>query len=377
MGVPTVALGRSGLRVSALALGTAPLGNLFAPVAEEDAAATIRAALAAGLTYVDTAPHYGLGLAERRVGRVLAEWRRDGVARGPGGTRAAAPPAVARGSGGMRGSAPPGPAAGVLGGMRGAAPPAIVVSTKVGRLVRSLTPGETVDPEGFAGEPPGKRVWDFSRDGVRRSLEESLERLGLDRVGIVLVHDPDDHEREAYEQAFPALTELRDQGAVRAIGAGMNQAEMLTRFVRDLDLDLVLVAGRYSLLDQRALAELLPTCAARGTAVVVGGVFNSGLLADPRPGATFDYAPAPPELVDRAVRLAEACARHGVPLRTAALAFPFGHPAVTSVLVGARSAAEVEDAVAAFERPVPGELWAELVATGLLPDHVPTPAGPR
>jgi D-threo-aldose 1-dehydrogenase len=252
-----------------------------------------------------------------------------------------------------------------------------VVSTKVGRLVRSLAPGETVDPEGFAGEPPGKRVWDFSRDGVRRSLEESLERLGLDRVDIVLVHDPDDHEREAYEQAFPALAELRDQGVVRAIGAGMNQAGMLTRFVRDLDLDLVLVAGRYSLLDQRALAELLPACAARGTAVVVGGVFNSGLLADPRPGATFDYAPAPPELVDRAVRLAEVCARHGVPLRTAALAFPFGHPAVTSVLVGARSAAEVEDAVASFERPGPAELWAELVATGLLPDHVPTPAGPR
>jgi D-threo-aldose 1-dehydrogenase len=331
MGVPTVALGRGGLRVSALSLGTAPLGNLFAPVAEEDAAATVRSALGAGLTYLDTAPHYGLGLAERRLGRLLAGLPRD----------------------------------------------RFVVSTKVGRLVRSLAAGETVDPEGFVGAPPGKRVWDFSRDGVRRSLEESLERLGLDRVDIVLVHDPDDHEREAYEQAFPALAELRDQGVVGAIGAGMNQAEMLTRFVRDLDLDLVLVAGRYSLLDQRALAELLPTCAARGTAVVVGGVFNSGLLADPRPGATFDYAPAAPELVARAVRLAEVCARHGVPLRTAALAFPFGHPTVTSVLVGARSAGEVEDAVASFERPVPGDLWADLVATGLLPDHVPTPAGPR
>jgi D-threo-aldose 1-dehydrogenase len=331
MGVPTVALGRGGLRVSALSLGTAPLGNLFAPVAEEDASATVRSALAAGLTYLDTAPHYGLGLAERRLGRLLAGLPRDGF----------------------------------------------VVSTKVGRLVRPLAPGETADPEGFAGAPPGKRVWDFSRDGVRRSLEESLERLGLDRVDIVLVHDPDDHEREAYEQAFPALAELRDQGAVGAIGAGMNQAEMLTRFVRDLDLDLVLVAGRYSLLDQRALAELLPTCAARGTAVVVGGVFNSGLLADPRPGATFDYAPAPPELVARAVRLAEICVRHGVPLRAAALAFPFGHPAVTSVLVGARSAGEVEDAVACFGRPVPGDLWADLVASGLLADHVPTPGGPR
>jgi D-threo-aldose 1-dehydrogenase len=331
MGVPTVPLDRGGLRVSALALGTAPLGNLFAPVPEEDATATVRAALEAGLTYVDTAPHYGLGLAERRLGRLLAGLPRD----------------------------------------------RFVVSTKVGRLVRPLAPGETADPEGFADSPPAKRVWDFSGDGVRRSLEESLERLGLDRVDIVLVHDPDDHEPEAYEQAFPALIELRDQGVVAAIGAGMNQAEMLTRFVRDLDIDVVLVAGRYSLLDQRALAELLPACAARGTGVVVGGVFNSGLLADPRPGATFDYAPAPAELVDRAARLAEVCARHRTPLRAAALAFPFGHPAVTSVLVGARSAAEVTDAVACFERPVPEALWAELVATGLLPSHVPTPAGRR
>lgn len=331
MDVPTVALGRGGLRVSALALGTAPLGNLYAPVAEEDAAATVGSALEAGLTYVDTAPHYGLGLAERRLGRLLAGVPRD----------------------------------------------RFVVSTKVGRLVRPLAPGETADPEGFADSPPARRVWDLSGDGVRRSLEESLERLGLDRVDILLLHDPDDHEREAYEQALPALIGLRDQGVVTAIGAGMNQAEMLTRFVRDLDIDVVLVAGRYSLLDQRALAELLPTCAARGTAVVVGGVFNSGLLADPRPGATFDYAPAPPELVDRAARLAEVCARHGTPLRAAALAFPFGHPAVTSVLVGARSAAEVTDAVACFERPVPEALWAELVATGLLPEHVPVPAGPR
>ena len=331
MDVPTVALGRGGLRVSTLALGTAPLGNLYAPVAEEDAAATVGSALEAGLTYVDTAPHYGLGLAERRLGRLLAGVPRD----------------------------------------------RFVVSTKVGRLVRPLAPGETADPEGFADSPPARRVWDLSGDGVRRSLEESLERLGLDRVDILLLHDPDDHEREAYEQALPALIGLRDQGVVTAIGAGMNQAEMLTRFVRDLDIDVVLVAGRYSLLDQRALAELLPTCAARGTAVVVGGVFNSGLLADPRPGATFDYAPAPAELVDRAARLAEVCARHRTPLRAAALAFPFGHPAVTGVLVGARSAAEVADAVACFERPVPEALWAELVATGLLPSDVPTPAGRR
>jgi D-threo-aldose 1-dehydrogenase len=327
--VPSVPLGRTGLSVSALALGTAPLGNLYAAVAEEEAEATVRAALGAGLTYLDTAPHYGLGLAEQRLGRVLAGVPRD----------------------------------------------AFVLSTKVGRLARRLRPGETADPEGFVDAPAGKRVWDFSRIGVARSLEESLDRLGLDHVDVLYVHDPDDHEREALEQAFPALADLRDQGVVRAIGAGMNQSEMLTRFVRRFDLDVVLVAGRYSLLDQSALDELLPACQERGVAVVVGGVFNSGLLADPRPGAPFDYRPARPELVARATRLQEVCARHGVPLRAAALAFPYGHPAVTSVLVGVRSVAELAEDVALFMRWVPDDLWAELASTGLLPEHVPFPAG--
>jgi D-threo-aldose 1-dehydrogenase len=328
MPLETVALGRSGLRVSRLGLGTAPLGNLFTEVAESDADACVDAALAAGITLLDTAPHYGLGLAERRLGRRLARLPRE----------------------------------------------RFVLSTKVGRLIRPLQAGQPpAEPEGFVATPAAKRVWDLSRDGVRRSLAESLERLGLDRVDVALVHDPDEHEREAFEHALPALAELRDQGVVRAIGAGMNQAEMLTRFVRELDLDLVLMAGRYSLLDQRALAELLPSCAERGVAVVIGGVFNSGLLADPRPGATFDYAPAPPGLVERAGRLQAVCARHGVPLRAAALAFPFGHPAVASVLVGARTAAEVQDAAAMLDRPVPADLWTELVAEGLLPDHVPIP----
>jgi D-threo-aldose 1-dehydrogenase len=325
--VAGVPLGRSGLRVSALGLGTAPLGNLYSAVTDVDADATVAAARAAGLTYLDTAPHYGLGLAERRLARVLPGLPRE----------------------------------------------RFVLSTKVGRLLRPPEPGRAADPAGFVAVPPGRRVWDFSREGVLASLEESLERLGLDRVDVVFVHDPDDHEREAREQAFPALAELREQGVVGAIGAGMNQAEMLGRFVRGLDLDVVLVAGRYSLLDQRALVELLPACQERGVAVVIGGVFNSGLLADPRPGATFDYRPAPPELVARAGEIAAVCARHGVPLRSAALAFPFGHPAVTSVLVGARSAAEVADAAAMHATPVPAELWAELVAEGLLPAHVPTP----
>jgi D-threo-aldose 1-dehydrogenase len=327
--VPAVVLGRTGLSVSALALGTAPLGNLYTALSDEEAEATVRGALAGGITYVDTAPHYGLGVAERRVGRVLASLPRDDF----------------------------------------------VLSTKAGRLVRPLAEGETADPDMFVDVPPCKRVWDFSRDGVRRSLEESLERLSLDRVDVVLLHDPDDHEREAREQALPALAELRDQGVVRAIGVGMNQAEMPARFVRDIDLDVVLVAGRYTLLDQRALEELLPACAVRGVAVVVGGPFNSGLLADPRPGANYDYLPAPAALVARAARIGEVCARHGVPLRAAALAFPYGHPAVTSVVVGVRSAAEVSDGLAMYATAVPHALWEELVEEGLLPGDVPVPVG--
>jgi D-threo-aldose 1-dehydrogenase len=314
-------------RLGPLGYGAASVGNLYREVRDDESDAALAAAWDGGIRYFDTAPHYGLGLSERRMGAVLRERPRD----------------------------------------------ELVVSTKVGRLLEP-NPGATGDDdEGFAVPATQRRRRDYSRDGVLRSLEESLERMGLDRIDVVFVHDPDEYYREVLDGAYPALHELRDQGVVRAIGAGMNQAEMLTRFVRELDLDLVLMAGRYSLLDQGALAELLPACVERGVAVVIGGVFNSGLLADPRPGATFDYAPAPPELVERAGRLQAVCARHGVPLRAAALAFPFGHPAVASVLVGARTAAEVQDAVAMVDRPVPAELWAELVADGLLPGHVPVP----
>ncbi len=324
-------LGRSGVRVSALGLGTAPIGNLYTAVPEQEAAETVRRALAAGLTYLDTAPHYGLGVAEQRLGAVLAQIPRE----------------------------------------------TFTLSTKVGRLLRPLDEGEEVDGQGFVEVPRLKRVWDFTRDGIRASLEESLERLGLERVDVLYLHDPDDHEREVYETGYPALAELRDQGLVGAIGAGMNQAEMLARFVRDLDLDVVLLAGRYTLLDQRGLAELLPLCERRGTSVVIGGVYNSGLLADPRPGATYDYAPAAPGLVERALRIQQVCARHGVPLRAAAVQFPFGHPAVASVLVGARSTEQVADAVAMAGFPIPDELWDELQETGLLPEHVPVPRAER
>lgn len=216
-------------------------------------------------------------------------------------------------------------------------------------------------------------MWDFSARGVRTGVEESLARLGLDRVDTVYLHDPDSHEREAFDCAYPELERMRAEGMVGAIGVGMNQTAMPTRFVRDTDIDVVLLAGRYSLLDQSALAALLPLAAQRGVSVLVGGVFNSGLLADPQPGATFDYAPAPAHLLDRALALRTLCETFGVPLRAAALQFPLGHPAVAGVLLGARSAAEVTDATAMISHPVPEEMWLALRAQGLLPPDVPVP----
>jgi D-threo-aldose 1-dehydrogenase len=326
----TATLGASAVRVTTLGFGGAPIGSLYQEVDEAVALGAVTAALRAGVRFFDTAPHYGLGLSERRLGRALAAWPRA----------------------------------------------ELVVSTKVGRvLVPDPDGASRRDGEGFAVPATHRRVWDFSRAGVRRSLEASLERLGLDRVDVALLHDPDHHWREAVEEAYPALHELRAQGAVGAIGAGMNQWQMLADLVRHTDLDVVLLAGRYTLLDQSALDGLLPLCAARGVSVVIGGVFNSGLLATPapRPDATYDYAPGPAEVVARARRIAAVCERHGVALPQAALAFPTAHPAVASVLVGMRSEAEVAENTALAARPTPAGLWEELVAEGLLRPDAPVP----
>lgn len=308
-------LGGTAAEVSVLALGAAPLAGLFEPVPDDQADRTVRAALERGVCYFDTAPHYAAGRSERRLGRVLAGRPRE----------------------------------------------SFTVSTKVGRRLRPRRTAEPPDDAGFPDEPPYKREWDWSRDGIRRSLDESLERLGLDRVDVAYLHDPDDDEEKVYAEAYPALERLRDEGVVAAIGAGMNQTEMLARFVRRLDLDVVLCAGRYTLLDRSANDDLLPACLDRGVSVVLGGVLNTGLLADPRPGATYDYAPAPPSLVDRARRLRDTCAAYGVPLRAAALQFPLQHPAVTSVLVGCRSPEEVDDSATMLRHEIPAELWTALV----------------
>jgi D-threo-aldose 1-dehydrogenase len=325
-------LGRSKVQVTRLALGAAPLGNLFEPVSDDQACATVDAAWEQGIRSFDTAPHYGLGLSERRLGEALREHPRDQY----------------------------------------------TLSTKVGRLLRPKQ-GQGGDDlaHGFAVPATHERVWDFSAYGVRTSIEESLTRLGLDRIDIVYLHDPDDHEEQAFGSAYPELERMRAEGIVGAIGAGMNQTRMLDRFVRETDVDVVLLAGRYSLLDQTGLTFLLPDAARRGVSVVVGGVFNSGLLADPKPGASFDYAPASTELLSKALRFKTVCKAHGVPLRAAALQFPLGHTAVTGVLVGARSEVEVRDAAAMAELEIPGELWAALRAEGLLPWDAPLPTPSR
>ncbi|MET7598227.1 aldo/keto reductase [Streptomyces sp. NPDC005481] len=320
-------LGRSGVETGPLGFGAAGIGNLYTPVGEEEARRAVDAAWAAGIRYFDTAPHYGLGLSERRLGAALRDRPRADY----------------------------------------------VLSTKVGRRLEPTDAGGDDLANGFAVPAGHRRVWDFGADGVRRTLEAALTRLGVDRVDIVYLHDPDDHAEQAFREGYPALEKLRAEGVVRAIGAGMNQTAMLTRFVRETDVDVVLCAGRYTLLDHGALADLLPAARERGTSVVVGGAFNSGLLADPRPGATYDYAAAPHELLERALRLKTLAERHGTTLRAAALAFPAAHPAVASVLVGARSAAEVRDCAEQFAMPVPAAFWQELREQRLLPEDAPVP----
>jgi D-threo-aldose 1-dehydrogenase len=314
--LPQRRLGRSQVCVTELSLGGAAIGNLFTAVDDDAAAAAIDAAWDGGIRTFDTAPHYGLGLSERRLGDALRHRPRDQY----------------------------------------------VICTKVGRLLQPARPPRQRDPEGFDVPGTHRRVFDFSADGVRRSLDASLARLGLDRVDIALIHDPDDHGEQALREAYPALERMRAEGIIAAIGAGMNQAEMLTRFVTDTDIDLVLVAGRYTLLDQTAAGALLPAALQRGIGVVAGGVFNSGLLAAPDPGTHFDYQPASSALVTRARQLAAACQQFGVPLRAAAARFPLRHPAIASVLIGARSAAEVTDAIRLRGLDIPAALWDALAA---------------
>jgi D-threo-aldose 1-dehydrogenase len=325
-------LGRSSVCVTKLSFGAAGIGSLYAPVSDATARAGVAAAWEAGIRCFDTAPHYGLGQSEQRLGAALRDYPRE----------------------------------------------AYVVSTKVGRILEPVQHPDGDDlANGFAVPASHHRRWDFTAAGVERSLAESLRRLDLDRIDIVYLHDPDEHFEQALREGYPALEELRDQGVIGAIGVGMNQAAIPARFVRETDIDVVLLAGRYTLLDQSGLDDLLPAAEARGVSVVIGGVFNSGILADPHRGAAYDYGAVPEDVLTRALRMQALCEKHRISLRSAALQFPFGHPAVSTVLIGARSADEVRDAVEQARQPIPQRLWHELRATGLLPENVPLPGETR
>lgn len=310
-------LGRRGPAVTGLGIGTAPMGNMFTGVTDDAAHATVDAAWAGGIRYFDTAPFYGYGQAEQRLGRALAARPRDEY----------------------------------------------VLATKVGRVLDPAGTAERAETI-FTNVGDLEPHFDYSRDAVLRSLDESLTRLGTDHVDVALVHDPDLHERDAVAHAFPALLELREQGVVKAVGAGMNQSEMLERFVAQIDIDCVLLAGRYSLLD-RSGANLLAQCETRGVGVIIGGAFNTGVLVDPDVHTTYDYAPASQAVLARARALRDVCAQYGVALGAAALQFAMRHPAVTTVLVGARTRAEAEQSLGFAATPIADEVLQAIAATAV------------
>jgi D-threo-aldose 1-dehydrogenase len=336
-----MALGRTAVRVTRLGFGTAEIGGLYRAVSDADAAQVLEHAWAGGVHYFDSAPLYGYGNAERRLGALLQARPRN----------------------------------------------EFVISTKVGRLLVPThdVPQDAdvdhqardgVDDAFYADTPPFRPVFDYSYDGALRSVEESLRRLGLDRIDVLYIHDPDDHWEAAIGGAYPALHRLRQEGVVGAIGAGMNQSAMLARFAREGEFDVFMVAGRYTLLDHASIEDLVPLCRAKGIAIAAAGVMNSGILANPRPGATFNYAPAPPEVLHRAQRIAAVCERHGVPIRAAAIQFPLAQPVVATLVSGVRTIEHFDDYPRFMAIRIPDDFWAELRAEGLIhPDAPVPPAG--
>jgi D-threo-aldose 1-dehydrogenase len=314
-----------------LGLGGAPLGNFARAMDDEQAARTLRRAWERGIRYFDTAPHYGLGLSERRIGAELRHRPRD----------------------------------------------EFLISTKVGRLLVPRVPPLDQDDDGFVVPGDLERRWDFSADGVERSLRESLERLGLDRIDILYAHDPDQAWDGAAREALASLARLKAAGVVSAIGIGTNATAGLGPLIREGLVDVIMLANRYSLLEHSALEAVLGPARDAGVAIVAAGVFATGLLstAQPEPGATYEYRPADAEVVDRTRLIASICADHGVPLPAAALAFPLLHPAVAAVAIGMRSPREVDEDIERFTTGIPAGLWRDLVSAGLIPAGA-VPAGP-
>ena len=323
------ALGSTGLEVTRLGLGCTGLGGLYGDIPDEQAHAAVQRALDLGINLFDTAPLYGSGKSEIRVGHVLSQVPRD----------------------------------------------RFVLCTKVGRVLEPVEAGDQDRGEDIFGNPPPfKPVFDFSYDGVMRSFEESLQRLQLDRIDVLHIHDPDDHYEEAVKSAYPAIARLREEGVIKGISAGMNQWEMLADFARDGDFDCFLLAGRYSLLEQEALNELFPLCEEKDIGILAGGTYNSGILAKgAREGAKYNYTDALPETIDRARSLEEVSERHGVDIKAAASQFALAHPVVTAIIPGTRQPDRVTENFQLIQVHIPPDYWAELKSEGLLRADAPVP----
>lgn len=324
-----------------LGFGTAPLGNLYRALSEEEAQSTLQAAWDAGHRYIDTAPLYGLGLSETRINHFLRGKKRDSY----------------------------------------------VLSTKVGRLLEACPPDQRTGIGKFFDTPSRREVYDYSHDGIMRSVEASLERLGLDRIDILFVHDIDvfNHKSVAARDArvaelmktgYGALVKLRDQGVIKAFGAGVNEWEVCEILAKQGDFDLFLLAGRYTLLEQESLNSFLPLCVERGIGIVIGGAYNSGILASgAKPGAFYNYDPAPQHILDRVAGIEKICNRHGIKLVEAALRFPLVHPAVVTVIPGASRPEEVALNMRTLAATIPAALWADLKAEGFIRSEAPVPGG--
>jgi D-threo-aldose 1-dehydrogenase len=337
---PSRKLGRTGLDVTELGFGSAPLGNLFRPLSDETARATLAAAQDAGFGYYDTAPFYGFGLSERRVGDALRGRER------------------------------------------------VVLSTKVGRLLNSVTDpvSENAVRHGYASPMPFEPTYDYSYDGVMCSFAESQHRMGLSRIDLLYIHDigrlthGDGNAARMHQLTksggLEALEEFRSSGAIAGFGMGVNEVPACLEVMKHVRLDVILLAGRYTLLEQTPLDELFPACEAAGTSIVVGGPYNSGILAvGTQSGAPlyYDYEPAPPDVIDRVRRIETVCARHGVPLAAAALQFPLAHPLVASVIPGLDSPSRVEQTLSLYRHPIAGAFWRDLQDAGLVRADAPLP----
>ena len=313
-----VGMKRVDLEITRLSLGTAPLAGLFKSVDISESDQLINTALESGINYFDTAPLYGHGLAEQRLGRILGKVSKP-----------------------------------------------FVLQTKVGRVLNWV---EKADPVPWFpdADPHIQPVFDYSADGIKRSFNESLERMGVDHIDIALMHDAENHIPQAINDAYPVLADLKRQGIIKAIGIGINFCDAAIEIMKNVDLDIALLAGRYTLLDQSAQNKLLPYALERKVDITIGGVFNSGVLADPKPGATFEYLPASDEIIAKAQAIGAFLKNLGIPLTAAALQFPLRHPAVTSVLTGSRNSSELTSNMADFDLDLPADIWTQLEDAGLI-----------